>query len=158
MGLSYDTALLTGAELVEQTSTTDLANLETTAELELDDLALNAQREVYERLFQNGLTEAQLAAMTNESWLKRHIADLAVARIEEVHMRDLEAADRRRERALHGVDRFKPTYPTATATSRASAEGIPSVGHASAGFVYGPAAGETTRTDYMHTDLPTDLG
>lgn len=162
MGLSYDVALLTGAELVTLTGVTDLANLEADSELDVDTVVLDAQREVYERLYENGLSADQLSAMTNEAWLKRRIASLALARLAIAHaglLSDGQEPEALRERALHGVDRFRPQFAAATATPRRSGEGIPSVGHASEGLVYGidPNSYEHG-VDYLRSNLPQDLG
>lgn len=159
MGLSYDSALLTSAQLVNYTSQTDLASLESDSELDLDTVILDAQREIYERLHGNGLSVANLAALTNQAWLSRHVADLTLARVEETHLDRPDRADERRRRALEGVDRFKPIYATNTATSRRSGEGIPAVAHQSDGMVYGPRQVDALRgDDYVRTNLPVDLG
>lgn len=159
MGLSYDVALVTGADLVTYTSQTGLGNLEDTAELDLDALALDCQREVYERLHGNGLTAEQLAALDNANWLRRQIAALALARIEEIHLGRADVAEARRMAAHRAIDAFRPQITSIDgAIPRQSGEGIPGVAHSSAGLVYGIPSSTPLETDYSRSNLPTDLG
>lgn len=127
MGMSRDTALLTGADLVDYTAQTDLANLETDGELDLDALVLEAHREVYDVL-RARWTSGELAALTNEEALERAVAWLAMSRLA-VHLEDgLEAEERYRARAMEWIDdRFRPEFSDDTNEPRRAGEAIPAV-------------------------------
>ena len=151
--MDYDTALLTGAQVVSQTGDTDLANLAADAELVLDTFVLAAHRDVYRRLSRRGIDPT---AISNEAWLKDAVAYMATARLAQAG--HLERPDERQAFAVEQLDNFVPTYASTTATPRMAGEGIPSVSHASDGLVYGMPSSPSLDEDYKRTNIPLDLG
>lgn len=128
MGMDYDTSLLTGAQLVEQTGVQDLANLVTDAELVLDTFALNAHRAVWRRLKARGIDPT---ALSNQALLKDAVAFEAVGRLAMAGY--LGSTDGPAYLAMSaqaaGPD-FRPEYAdTSTDSPRHAGEGVPVVGH-----------------------------
>jgi hypothetical protein len=160
MGLAEATALVVQADLVDFSGQADLASLEDDSEVDLDAVILKAHKDLYWRLYENGLTTTQLAAISNTARLADYEADLALARLDETLLGNPERAAERRTRAYEGIDRFRPVYATDQgAISRRSGEGVPSVAHASDGLVYGFPQNDSSRgDDYMRTNIPVDVG
>lgn len=152
--MSYDSALLTGAQLVEQTGVQDLANLEADAELDLDTLTLNAQRWVYRQLYKRGIDPT---AVTNESWLKDAIAWATLARLADGGYLGERDALADLERAKAELDDFTPTYSATVEAGRSAGEGMPAVGHVSEEIVFGLGSEAGVADDYLRSNLPTDL-
>lgn len=132
MGMDYDTSLLTGAQLVEQTGVQDLANLATDAELVLNTFALNAHRAVWRRLKARGIDPT---ALSNEALLKDAVAFEAVGRLALAGY--LGSTDGPTYLAMSekasGAE-FRPEYADTSADSpRHAGEGVPVVGHVDEG-------------------------
>ena len=145
MGMAYDTSLLTGAQLVEQTGVQDLANLATDAELVLNTFALNAHRAVWRKLKARGIDPT---ALSNESLLKDAVAFEAVGRLALAGY--LGSTDGQAYLAMSvqasGPD-FRPEYTDdATDVARHAGEGLPVVGHV-----------DQQETSYFSDDVPTLL-
>ncbi len=131
MGMDYDTSLLTGAQLVEQTGVQDLANLATDAELVLNTFALNAHRAVWRKLKARGIDPT---ALSNEALLKDAVAYEAVGRLAlagylpNVNGSEMLALSA----AACGAD-FRPEFTDSTDVARHAGEGVPVVGHVDEG-------------------------
>lgn len=128
MGMAYDTSLLTGAQLVEQTGVQDLANLATDNELVLNTFALTAHRAVWRRLKARGIDPT---ALSNEALLKDAVAFEAVGRLALAGY--LGSTDGPACLAMSvqasGAD-FRPEFSDLGSDSpRNSGEGVPVVGH-----------------------------
>ncbi len=153
MAMDYDTALLTGAQVVSQTGHQGLANLATAGELSLDTFVLAAHRKVYRKLKGAAVDPT---AITNEDELKDAVAYEAVGRLALAGYLDRDTAGEFFERVKDEIRDFKPQYSdSATGVPRKAGEGIPAVGHVSDGLVYG--VGDGRGTDYMRSNLPEDL-
>lgn len=124
MGMDKDTALITGAEIVQHTGVQDLANLATDAELVLNTLTLQAHRAVFRWLKEKGIDPTLL---TNEEDFKDAVAYEAVVRFARagylpgVDVGEMRAA---RDEAL----RIRPEFSSVDA-ARTAGEGVPAVGH-----------------------------
>lgn len=126
--MDYDTPLLTGAQLVDQTGVQDLDNLVTTAELVLDTFALNAHRAVWRKLHARGIDPTALTTAAANR-LKDAVAYEAVGRLALAGY--LGSTDGAAMLAMSasacGAD-FRPEYTTGDSPGSGS-DGIPCVGH-----------------------------
>lgn len=128
MSMSYDSALITGAQIVEHTGVTDLASLATDSELVLDTFALHAHRAIYRRLEGNGIDPTLL---TNEDRLKDAVAFEACKRLALAGHLNRNPADFSAE-VDATIASFRPVYASAD-SPRNAGEGIPVVGHLDSG-------------------------
>lgn len=153
--MSYDSALITGAQIVDHTGVQDLANLATDAELVLNTFALNAHRTIYRMLEGMGVDPTLLA---NESRLNEAVAWEAVGRLSLAGYlpgTDHAAFFGKRDEVLFGVNGkggFRPDYASADEPRQAH-EAIPSVGHADGGMVFSGDMPGTT-SGYFSDDYP----
>lgn len=133
MGMSFDAALITGAQIVEHTTVQDLSNLATDAELALNTLALQAHRAIYRWLEGKGWNPTLI---TNENRLKDAVAYEAVRRlaIAGYISGDPQGFVELRNEAL---STFHPTFSDGSNEPRNADEGVPSVGHFEAGWAFG---------------------
>lgn len=151
--MSYDSSLITGAEIVTLTGFQNLGNLTTGGDLtDLDAFALSAHRAVFRTLEAQGIDPTLLS---NENRLKDAVAyealyRLALARAIGI---DVDAAAMKEQGAESVGSKFRPEYTTGD-TPRHADEGIPAVGHYSPGLVYsGDDVGSDL--DFFTEDTPT---
>jgi len=124
--MSYEVALIAGADVANLVGLPNLSNLEASEEITLDTFVLSAHQEVFERLRSNGVDPARL---TNADRLRRAVALIAVADAADVgQVSGVEGATLR-GRGEMLVDRFVPVYAQDADAPRKAAEGFPTVGH-----------------------------
>jgi hypothetical protein len=148
--MSYDTSLLTGAQLVEHVGVLGLANVEATAELDLDTFALQAHRAIYRRLQANGYDPT---ALTNQEQLKDAIAYEAVGRLALAGRITGVDAMAFLAIAKESVRDFRGAFATEDAAGRTGG-GVPAVGHLDGGLIF---SGDPTLDDrdYFSDDTPS---
>lgn len=154
--MDYDTALITGAQIVDHTGVQDLANLATDAELTLNTFALNAHRTIYRMLEGMGVDPTLI---TNETRLYEAVAWEAVNRLALSGYVSGEAEQfaAKRNEVLFGVNGmggYRPTYATAD-EARTADEGAPAVGHIDGGLIF---SGDFPELDQDYYSTATGTG
>jgi hypothetical protein len=148
--MSYDSSLITGAEIVQHTGVQDLANLATDAELTLNTFALHAHRAIYRWLEGRGWDPTLIS---NESRLKDAVAFEAVHRLAVAGYISGEPLGFKalRDEALRD---FHPTFSDGSNEPRSADEGLPSVGNFESGWAYGPPDQGSRSSQRFSDDFP----
>lgn len=146
MALARATPLLTtAAEVVDLTSTTDLANLEVGAEFSVADTLLRAHEWVFD-LVEQRLGASAPALITNQTRLERAVAARFMAVLfaaGAIHSNDsTDARDYWDSQARDEVNRYRAELSSGDEAANSSG-GIPEVGHFEGGWAFPPMGGST---------------